>query len=352
LLPRPFAGDARGEARASLRGSDQGQDRRPQLHVRALPRRLQSGDRQSRSRAAIARRPRGAGHLHVLVQPETGGGHAGRPARLRAPPRRGAGLDVPDGRRRRSRASAPPPRLRRSRSAARRRSLQPHRHGPLRQRAASPVGGLPRDVARRRHRQGDPLGRLGGAGAVRRVRHDGDHRPFIPSTFGGIVRGWRGEMHARNATTFIFETLAILLAILGLTTLGACGNSDNHAPSGSDEIPIVAAASADVPYQLGANSYGVAGGAFLAKANMGSSTVVLDATTAGKICRQGTGEMVPTPADGSPPPYSDYWGIDLGFNLNQGADAVKNPWSVPAGVTGFWFTVEGAAIPPIRFKTT
>jgi len=30
----------------------------------------------------------------------------------------------------------------------------------------------------------------------------------------------------------------------------------------------------------------------------------------------------------------------------------KNPWPVPSGVTGFWFTVEGAAIPPLRFKTT
>ena len=62
--------------------------------------------------------------------------------------------------------------------------------------------------------------------------------------------------------------------------------------------------------------------------------------------------MVPTPADGSHPPYSDYWGIELGFNLNQGTDAVKNPWMVPAGVVGFWFTLEGSAIPPIRFKTT
>ena len=62
--------------------------------------------------------------------------------------------------------------------------------------------------------------------------------------------------------------------------------------------------------------------------------------------------MVPIPADGSHPPYSDYWGIELGFNLNQAADATKNPWTVPAGVVGFWFTVEGPTIPPIRFKTT
>ena len=64
---------------------------------------------------------------------------------------------------------------------------------------------------------------------------------------------------------------------------------------------------------------------------------------------------MPTPADGSHPPYSTYWGIALGFNLNQGATAdptVKTPWLVPQGVTGFWFTVEGDTVPPIRFKVT
>ena len=118
------------------------------------------------------------------------------------------------------------------------------------------------------------------------------------------------------------------------------------------EIPIVAAPGAEVPYQLGANPYGVTGGAFFAKANMGSSTVALDTAPVGKVCLKGTVEVVPTPADGSHPPYSDYWGIELGFNLNQGAGTVKNPWMVPSGVVGFWFTVEGATIPSIRFKTT
>ena len=142
------------------------------------------------------------------------------------------------------------------------------------------------------------------------------------------------------------------LVVSGLIALTACGSSGSQGPSAGGEIPIVAAAGADVPYQFGANSYGVAGGAFLAKANMGSSTVVLDTLPVGKICLHGTVEMVPIPADGSHPPYSDYWGIELGFNLNQGADATKNPWTVPAGVVGFWFTVEGPTIPPIRFKTT
>lgn len=102
----------------------------------------------------------------------------------------------------------------------------------------------------------------------------------------------------------------------------------------------------DVPYQLGANDYGITGGAFLAKSPMGATTVVLDETQVGKICLKGTVEMVPTPPDGSHPPYSQYWGIDLGFNLNQAADATaaseKTPWTVPPGVVGFWFTVEGA----------
>ena len=147
--------------------------------------------------------------------------------------------------------------------------------------------------------------------------------------------------------------VAGLLAFGAGVSAGCGGGTGGGAAAGMPgEIPIVAAAGADVPYQFGANSYGVAGGAFLAKANMGSSTVVLDATQVGKICLAGTVEMVPTPADGSHPPYSDYWGIELGFNLNQGADAAKNPWTVPAGVTGFWFTVEGPMIPPLRFKTT
>jgi hypothetical protein len=156
-------------------------------------------------------------------------------------------------------------------------------------------------------------------------------------------------MHARKVTTVGFERLAIA----GLVTLAACSSPAAHGPAPANgEIPIVAAAGADVPYQFGANTYGVAGGAFLAKANMGSSTVVLDTTAVGKICLRGTVEMVPTPADGSHPPYSDYWGIELGFNLNQGMDAAKNPWPVPAGVAGFWFTVEGAMVPAMRFKTT
>jgi len=164
-------------------------------------------------------------------------------------------------------------------------------------------------------------------------------------------------MHTRT-----FSGLAVAGMILwGFFSFAGCGSSTaNPDASGgggksggaAGEIPIIAAPSSDVPYQFGMNGYGVAGGAFLAKANMGSQTIALDGTKAGRVCVSGTVDAVPTPADGSHPPYSDYWGIELGFNLNQGTDSVKNPWPVPSGVTGFWFTVEGAAIPPLRFKTT
>src|SRR5438552_7029145 len=110
-------------------------------------------------------------------------------------------------------------------------------------------------------------------------------------------------MSARKVTTVGFKGLIVL----GLTAFTACGSSGSKSPPANGEIPIVAAAGADVPYQLGTNSYGVVGGAFLAKANLGSSTVVLDTSAVGKICLSGTVEMVPTPADGSHPPYSDYW---------------------------------------------
>ena len=169
-------------------------------------------------------------------------------------------------------------------------------------------------------------------------------------------------MYACKVTTFGFDGLVVsgLMALTGCVSMGSDGpagqlgkgGTAGSGVAGSGEIPIVAATGADVPYQFGANPYGVAGGAFLARASLGSSTVALDTTQVGKICLKGTVEMVPTPADGSHPPYSTYWGIELGFNLNQGTDAVKSPWTVPVGVAGFWFTAEGPTIPPIRFKTT
>jgi len=155
-------------------------------------------------------------------------------------------------------------------------------------------------------------------------------------------------MRSRDLTAVLLRAIAAA----GVLSLTACGGSATMATGAPGQIPIVAAPGAAVPYQFGANAYGVTGGAFLAKANMGSGTVALDTTQIGKVCLAGTVEMVPTPADGSHPPYSDYWGIELGFNLNQGTDSAKNPWMVPSNVGGFWFTVEGSMIPPIRFKTT
>jgi hypothetical protein len=148
---------------------------------------------------------------------------------------------------------------------------------------------------------------------------------------------------------------------LGAISDGYASGRESAAPPGP-QIPIVAAGNGDAPYQLGANMYGLAGSAFFAKAPFGSESVVLDKTQGDKICLQGTVEVVPTPPDGAHPPYSSYWGIDLGFDLNDvlpadaaadsGATAVKSPWPVPANVVGFWFTVEGSKIPPLRFKVT
>jgi hypothetical protein len=143
----------------------------------------------------------------------------------------------------------------------------------------------------------------------------------------------------------------------GANAAGATGNAAgaSGASSPPGQVPIVAGVGVDVPYEFGTNPFGIQGGAFFARSVMGTSSVVIDKTQIGKICLKGTVDIVPTPPDGSHPPYSQYWGIDLGFNLNQSATAdptMKTPWLVPAGVKGFWFTVEGAIIPPIRFKTT
>jgi hypothetical protein len=141
----------------------------------------------------------------------------------------------------------------------------------------------------------------------------------------------------------------------GSATDGSATDSD---ASVSGRIPIVGGGPG-APYQWGPNAYGITGPSFFAKSTKGADTVVVDRTQVGQVCLKGTVDIVPTPADGGHPPYSDYWGVDLGFNLNQdpdaGADAsptMKTPWVVPANVIGFWFTVEGATIPDIRFKTT
>jgi hypothetical protein len=108
-----------------------------------------------------------------------------------------------------------------------------------------------------------------------------------------------------------------------------------------------------VPYAIGDNIYGIHGGAFLARSPMGNTITI--GTDAGKICIRGNLDEVP---GGN---YSQYWGVEIGFNLNQGsapdagasasADAgdVAQPW-VPGNIIGFSFVIEGPTINLIRFK--
>jgi hypothetical protein len=152
------------------------------------------------------------------------------------------------------------------------------------------------------------------------------------------------------------------VAAAGALSLPACNSGGASGGTGtggaggaaSGEIPIVMA-TGDVPFQFGPNPYGVTGAAFYAEAPMDVGVVALDKTQSSRVCLKGTVPAVPVPPDGSHPPYSTYWGVDLGFDLNDVAGAgatVKSPWLVPAGVVGFWFTLDGATIPSLRFKAT
>jgi len=132
----------------------------------------------------------------------------------------------------------------------------------------------------------------------------------------------------------------------------------------------------EVPYQLGENPYGIRGGAFLARSPNGNQITV--ANEPGKICISGSLEEVP---NGD---YTGYWGVEIGFNLNQvpasggggeggaagapaaggqggeggadgnvgagGAPDVADPWD-PGQVLGFSFVIEGSKIGPVRFKS-
>lgn len=127
-----------------------------------------------------------------------------------------------------------------------------------------------------------------------------------------------------------------------------------------------------VPYSIGPNEYGIRGGGFLARSISGNTITVGD--TPGELCISGNLEEVP---GGN---YSQYWGVEIGFNLNQGpaagdvglvpnppealtdagADAavsdaappmeVAQPW-IPGDVIGFSFVIEGPTINLIRFKS-
>jgi hypothetical protein len=126
----------------------------------------------------------------------------------------------------------------------------------------------------------------------------------------------------------------------------------------------------EVPYAIGANSYGIQGGGFLARSPNGNTITV--GTDPDQICIHGNLEQVP---NGD---YSGYWGVEIGFNLNQGplgsggqggaggggmagaggagggggaagTPQVAQPW-MPGNVVGFSFAIEGPTINLVRFK--
>jgi len=182
----------------------------------------------------------------------------------------------------------------------------------------------------------------------------------------------------------------------GQIILGGSGGGTSAGSAGSGGMPSVAnvilgepldliAGTGLVPYAIGPNIYGIRGGGFLARAAQGNTITVGDEP--GKICIAGTLAEVP---GGN---YSQYWGVEFGFNLNQGtpgetgstdpsdagsandpavaiADAstagdaspaasdaapplvpeVAQPWQ-PGSVIGFSFVIEGPTINLVRFKT-
>jgi hypothetical protein len=118
----------------------------------------------------------------------------------------------------------------------------------------------------------------------------------------------------------------------------------------------------EVSYAIGANAYGIQGSGFLARSANGNTITI--GNDAGQICITGNLEAVP---NGN---YSGYWGVEIGFNLNQGAPngaggsggaggdgggvagaplEVARPW-MPGNVIGFSFVIEGPTINLIRFK--
>jgi hypothetical protein len=159
----------------------------------------------------------------------------------------------------------------------------------------------------------------------------------------------------------------------------ASAGSGGAAPGGAPAVRLgealdFVAGTGEVPYAIGDNAYGIRGGAFRARSMLGNTITV--GTTPGEICISGNLEEVPA---GN---YGQYWGVEIGFNLNQGpvgealtapptsavtADAgidagidaidagaappaeVAQPW-LPSEVRGFSFVIEGPTINLIRFK--
>jgi len=144
---------------------------------------------------------------------------------------------------------------------------------------------------------------------------------------------------------------------------GGMAGSTGGAPLLRGDVLEFVPGTGEVPYAIGDNPYGIRGGGFLARSPLGNTITIGDEP--GEICIQGNLEEVP---DAN---YSQYWGVEIGFNLNQtapddgaggagGADGaagaggsdgtdVAEPW-LPGSVIGFSFVIEGPTINLIRFK--
>jgi len=172
----------------------------------------------------------------------------------------------------------------------------------------------------------------------------------------------------------------------GASSAGSGGTAGSAGAGGAPATPApmlnlgepleLIAGTGDVPYAIGPNPYGIRGGGFLARSALGNTITVREEP--GQICISGSLEEVP---NGN---YGQYWGVEIGFNLNQGAagatpapseglpaapavpladagsdagDAggssapaeVARPW-LPGEVIGFSFVIEGPTINLIRFK--
>lgn len=150
---------------------------------------------------------------------------------------------------------------------------------------------------------------------------------------------------------------------------GGGGPTANTGPA----LALVAGSIAD-----GSNTFGIRGSVYSANSTNNTITPTFPANN---ICITGTVGPVLNNPDTAMPDYSAYWGIEVGINLNEGAGpggggggdagapvgdaggadagAVTPP---PAGgntalpwergsVLGFTFKIDGATIPPFRFKT-
>lgn len=155
---------------------------------------------------------------------------------------------------------------------------------------------------------------------------------------------------------------------------GGGGSSANTGPA----LALVAGSIAD-----GSNTFGIRGSVYSANSMNNTITPTFPANN---ICITGTVGPVLNDPTTMMPDYTNYWGIEVGINLNEGAapggggggddagaapvgdageaaaDAGGGVTPPPAGgnaalpwdrgpVLGFTFKIDGATIPPFRFKT-